>query len=166
MKRTLAMLLALLLCLFAGCGADEPEDPDPPETTLAGEPTQAPSAGPQTIDEDYFSYAEAGGWHVDPDGTYSLQNDGLGVTPDYMDISWKMLEPERLIAENILFAFSDAQRGDDVTVAGITYAVLESEHTTFLVAPLLDASKGSIEIRLHGVGVEGAAPVLETVKLK
>ncbi|MCL2300888.1 MAG: hypothetical protein FWC27_12170 [Firmicutes bacterium] len=169
LQRLPALLLALLLglCLPAGCGAQDPETPETPgATTLAADPTEAPPAGPKTIDEDYFSYAEAGGWYADPDGTYSLQNDGLGATSDYMDINWKMMEPEELIERHILFAFSDAVRGDDVTAAGITYTVMESEYTTFLVAPLKDASKGSLEIRLHGVSVENAMPVLETIKLK
>ena len=173
MKKTLAMLLALLLglALLAGCGAkdDTPGTTAAAQTTLADtpDPTEAPRpATPQTIDEDYFSYAEAGGWYVDPDRTYQLQNDGLGATSDYMDIKWKMMEPERLIEENILRAFSDAERKDDVTVAGITYAVLESRYITFLVAPLKDASKGSLEIRIHDASVEDAMPVLESIQLK
>ena len=170
MKKTLATLLALLLglALLAACGTKDPETPSTPETpdatTLAQTPTEAP--GPQTIDEDYFSYAEAGGWTVDPDGTYELQNDTLGATSDYMNIKWKMMEPEELIEKNILFAFSDAVPKDDVTVAGVTYKVMESKYVTFLVAPLKDASKGSVEIRIHDASIEDAMPVLETVKLK
>ena len=104
-----------------------------------------------TVEEDFFSYT--------PPTDVNLKNYNV-------EVKWRMMKPEELLTKVILPAFP-GERKDDVTIAGITYTVLKSgEHFTFLVAPLKNADKGSIEIKLNGIGIEGAMPVLESIKLK
>ena len=179
MKKVIALLLVLILgvSMLAGCGGkEEPESPAPPSSfapeSKPGESEEADDPGEDTppadefVDKDYFSYTAVGDWYVDTSTSDRLENEVIAFPFAFIEIKWRIMEPERLIETVIMPPYPSLVPQDDLTVAGITYYVLVGERDIFLVAPLADADDGSIEIHILYTDIEGAMPVLETIILK
>ena len=168
MKRTIALLLALILglSLLAGCGAKDPETPDNPDDpgTPAG----------KLIKDKYFTLNEAEGWvFYERSGSLVLKHGDPKDSKIKMDIQSATLVTVQDKLDSTLKA-EGAVQGENLTYAGIEYLVVERAERgeiTLITAeakPVADKDDTLdlvLSIALSGATIEQAAPVLETLKI-
>ena len=172
MKRTLALLLALLLglSLLAGCGKDKPTDPDTPDVPANGEPIQF----------QYFSLTLEGGWifyENSSDVKLKLGDDKSKVEMELSSYASKNLTPQVRL-DKLLENHEDAVQAEEtVTYGDIEYFVVDNTAAQYGHLYLISAQERTIidktwgeepyvlEIELDGATLEQAAPVLETIKI-
>jgi len=141
--------------------------PTTPEPTAEPTPEPEPPDDEPPEDEDelvegrYFSYTAAGDWNYNPNSE-DLKNEVVEFPAAWMEINWRINEIEQNISDRILPAYPSLEPVDDVTIAGITYTVLESDLYIFMFAPV---SSGHMEIWIKYTDIEGAMPVLETIMI-
>ena len=169
MKRTIAMLLAMLLglSLLAGCGGkDDPENPDALKT---GEPIQF----------ECYSLVLEGGWmfyEKSSDVTLKLGDAESKIEMVLSNNAYKDLTPQVRL-DKLLADHEEAVQGENVTYGDLEYFVVDNTAanygTLYLVTSqertMTDKTWGEepyvLEIKLIGATLEQAAPVLETIKL-
>jgi len=135
----------------------------------------------EDVDLEHVSFTAKGGWYLYDkfDRPYSsstkgkLKNDKLRPTATYMDISESRKSPQYQVEDEygVRFMNKDAVRKDNVTINGIEWLVMESAQwkKTILITSwrpgLLMDQDGSIIVEIRDVGIDGAKPVLESIRL-
>jgi len=150
---------------------------------LRGEEVEITHEWPESEDVamEHLTYTAKGGWYLYNkfDEPYSssmkgeLQNDKLRPSATYMKISEGSRSPQYEVEDNygIRFLNKAAVQKDNVTINGIEWLVMEDSDRDkiFLVTSwrpgLLLDQDGNITVEIRNVGIEGARPVLETIKL-
>jgi len=161
MKKTTAMLLAMLLglSLLAGCGGkEEPEKPDTPT-----------GAGAKLLEDTCLTCDEAGGW--------VFYERSSGLTLKFGDIDSKIemelsdytrSTPQERIDAQLKWYDNSARAEENVTYNGIEYFVLQKADNKGFVL-ISNRGEGDIctlQIDIKGATLDQAAPVLETIKLR
>jgi predicted small lipoprotein YifL len=194
MKRTLAILLALLLglSLLAGCGKEPTETPDNDTGTAAPadetqdetpEETEAPGDGrlqtEGTVDAGFLTFELAGGWYlsiISAMGSYNLNIDADGIAKNASLLFEKReYSTPKEALDGMLRMFTTSVQKDDVVINGVKYLVLafsadRDDDQRWLVTSmgpeLKEDERGTILINLFACTQADAMPVLETVKIK
>ena len=162
MKKTIAILLAMLLglSLFAGCGKEKAEPED--ETGF--------------VELEFVKYKPMGGWYLryeDDDEPYELVTDD--PEDGYITFRSSDWSPNETL-EDMKETYPDGVQKANVKINGIEYLVWDNNNdewgndTIVLIASLGSKLKadddGNLEIDISYATLEQAMPVLETVKLK
>ena len=163
MKRTIAILLALLLALslLAACGKDKPEDPDTPDTPV--------NAGGKLLEDTCLTCNEAGGWvFYERSSGLTLKLGGIDAKVEMELNDYTRSTPEERIESQLKWYDNSVQAEENVTYNGIEYFVLEKADGKGFV---LISNKGegdvcTLQVDIKGATLEQAAPVLDTVKLR
>ena len=163
MKRTIAMLLALLLglSLLAGCGKDKPEDPDQPGTPAG--------AGGKLLEDTCLTCEEAGGWvFYERSSGLTLKLGGIDSKIEMELSDYTRSTPQERIDAQLKWYDNAAQAKENVTYNGIEYFVIEKTDNKGFV---LVSNRGeddicTLQVDIKGATLEQAAPALETVKLR
>jgi len=88
-----------------------------------------------------------------------------------MEISEGSRSPKYEIEDDygIRFMNKEAVQADNVTINGIEWLVMETSNKVILVTSwrpgLLVDQDGCIKVEIRDVGIDGAMPVLETIRL-
>jgi len=172
MKRTLAILLALLLglSLLAGCGKEKPEDPDNPGN--ADNPNVPAQGEPYQFE--YYSFMLTDGWYFyDKSASVELRNDGIEGASMKLYIYSGTAEEKM---ENNLAYNEGVIQEENVTLGDIEYIVgtvesvnriyLDSVETFTMVDEKWNSEKQyGVDVLLTKATIEQAAPVLETIEV-
>jgi len=150
---------------------------------LRGEEAEIKHEFPETeaVELKHLTYTAKGGWYLYDkfDRPYNsatkgkLKNDKLRPNATYMEIKEGSRSPQYEIEDDygIRFLNKEAVRKDNVTINGIEWLVMEDAqwNKTFLVTSwrpgLLMDQDGNITVEIRDVDIDGAMPVLETIKL-
>ena len=195
MKKTIILLLVIILNLsmFVGCGTKE--DPAPssstPELTTESTPASAPvseqASMPDETDEsensvqaqttglfecDFFAFTATDGWYVhetygeEDDLTYFIRiSDG----EPYHEIT---IEPYKSTDLEMLLDGTAQTDGreiiDDVTINGIVYHVVTNNNSLiFLLTSITapDGTENSLMVKVDSFTLEEAMPLIETITI-
>ena len=169
MKRTIAMLLALLLGLSLLAGCSKEKEPDAPDVPAKGE----------SIQFECYSLVLEGNWmfyEKSSDITLKLGDADSKIKMTFSNNTYKELTPQVRV-DKLLEIHKKAVQGENVTYGDLEYFLVdntaENYGCLYLVTSkertIIDKTWGEgpyvLEIKLDGATLEQAAPVLETIKL-
>ena len=163
MKRTIAMLLALLLglSLLAGCGSkDDPDNPDTPDN---------PKAGGRLLEDTYITCNEAGGWlFYERSSGLTLKLGDIDSKAELKLEYYSSSTPQERIDNQLNWYDDSVQSTETVTYNGIEYfpIVLAEDRGFVLVSNKGEDDICTLQITVKGATRSQAEPVLETVKLR